>query len=299
MRSRPALAPGLRVLERGRDRVQIGLSTGHRQLFDVDPGMRRVLAALDRGEAVPTDPRSRAAVARLHPVLFAADHLAPSGVAPGDAAALALRDRLGYADRLERRRSTRLLVHDDLAGPVDPVVLLEAAGFSAVARNPAGTARPDAALVLVTAEPDRSLLDPWIRDGTPHLLVRAVEGELVVGPLVVPGATACLRCIDAHHAVDDPLYPVLVTRHHAAARSDGIAEPVDSALAAIAIGWAVRDLTGHLDGEEVTTWSSTVRFGPEPGEVSVITWLRDPGCGCAWLGSTGSGRSDRSDTMEP
>jgi hypothetical protein len=230
-------------------------------------------------------------------VLVEADQLAPAGPAAPDVAALALRDRVGFPETLRRRRATTVLVRDELTGPVDPMLLLTSAGFRAEPAESPGPApgpAPGAALLLVAGEPDRDVLDPWVRDGVPHLVVRAVEGDLLVGPLVVPGVTACLRCIDGHHGADDPLYPMLVSRHHRAARRDGIAEPVDSSLAAIAIGWAVRDLTAFLDGEEVTSWSATVRLGQEAGDVSIVTWLRDPACGCAWISG-----SEGSDTMGP
>lgn len=291
MPPRLALAPGLRVLDRGGDKIQIGLSARHQVRLAADPALRRVLAALDRGEAVPTDPRARRALARLQPAVVAADRLAPTGIGPGDVAAVALRDRTGYADRLARRGQIGIRVLDALGGPLAASGLLRAAGFEVRADD--GDGRADVILLLTPGEPDRALLDPWVRDGIPHLVVRAVEGDLVVGPLVVPGVTACLRCLDAHHGADDPLYPVLASRHHRAVRSDGVPEPLDSALAAIAVGWAVRDLTSFLDGEGATTWSSTVRLGQEAGEVTVVSWLRHPGCGCAWVGAEGA-----SDTME-
>ncbi len=284
MSSRLVLAPGLRVLSRGRDEVQIGLGSLRTLRLPDSPALRRVLSALDRGEAAPVDPASRRALALLAPVLVDADRLAPVGVSPTDAAAVALRTPGVFASRLRRRSQSTVVVRNALAtsghaapGP-DPALILRAAGFTVAEDHPA----PAATLLLCNGEPDRTVFDPWVRDGTPHQLVRSVEGEFVIGPLVVPGRTACLRCLDAHHSVDDPMHPVLVGTHHRAARHDAVAEPIDSALAALATGWAVRDLIAHLDGEPAASWSATVRIGPDLGSLSVVSWLRDQACSCAW-----------------
>ncbi|MGO4256974.1 hypothetical protein, partial [Marmoricola sp. RAF53] len=88
--SRPALAPGLRVQARGPEEIQVGLEPGTRLRVRATAAVRRALAALDRGEAPA--PGDRAALGVLAPVLVDADALAPTGIAPGDAAAAALAD---------------------------------------------------------------------------------------------------------------------------------------------------------------------------------------------------------------
>lgn len=275
MSRRLVLAPGLRVLDRGRHQLQIGVATQPLRLPATED-LRRALGYLDRGEAPPDDPGVRRSLAALAPVVVDADALAPTGVAPGDAAAAAAADPAGFAERLAVRRTRSVVVLGDL-GP-DPRPLLQAAGLGSAAKP----ATADAVLLLSVGEPDRARLDALVRHGTPHVLVRAVEGVLTVGPLVVPGLTACLRCLDAHHATEDPLYPALVSVHHRAGRHDGVVEPVDSALATLAVAWAVRDLVSHLDGEPAATWSATVRFGPDLAELTQVQWLRHPDCGCIW-----------------
>src|SRR5689334_7248456 len=109
--TRHLLLPGLRVLSRGRDEIQIGL--GDRRLrLRADAPLRRVLAALDRGETVPNDPAARRALARLAPVLIDGDLLRPAGVAPAAAAAAAARDPAGFPARLAARTAT-VTVHDE------------------------------------------------------------------------------------------------------------------------------------------------------------------------------------------
>lgn len=273
---RPVLAPGLRVLDRGRRRLQIGIDPEHAREFRATEELRLVLDHLDRGEVPPVVTRVRRALATLAPVLVDADALTPPGVAPGDAAAAALLDPDGYAERLAERADRTVAVLGDL-GP-DPRPLLRAAGIGIAV----DATHADVVLLLSAGEPDRELLDPLVRDRIEHLLVRAIDGHLVIGPLVSPGRTACVRCLDAHRAADDPLYPALASVHHRARRHDGVAEPIDSALATLAIAWAVRDVVSHLDGEPASTWSATVRCGPGLTGLTQVQWLRHPECSCSW-----------------
>jgi hypothetical protein len=145
----------------------------------------------------------------------------------------------------------------------------------------------DADLVLVTSlgEVDRDLVDPLVRRRTSHLVARLVDGGAVVGPFVVPGLTACLRCIDAHRCVADPHHVSVTTRYVRAtsrARPDGVEDVADPALAAAVVGWAVRDLAAHVTGREPSTWSRTLSWGPDPTDRREEAWRRHPECGCSW-----------------
>lgn len=284
---RPVLAPGLRVLRRSRSELQVGLGTSGTalRLPDSEP-VRRTLDQLARGEAVPDDPHTRPVLDLLAPVLVDGSALLAPGVAPGDVAAVALRDPGGYRDRLAARARASVSVQGSL-GSVDAETLLDAAGL-----RRAGSVAP-VVLLLCLGEVDRADLDPLVRAGTPHVLVRLVEGTAVAGPFVVPGRTACVRCIDAHLADQDPTSVTLAARHAWVRhdRRDGVAEPVDTALATLAIAWAVRDLVSHVEGDRPSTWSTTVHLAPGLTRVTQATWLRHPACGCTWLGDEASSRT--------
>jgi hypothetical protein len=114
---------------------------------------------------------------------------------------------------------------------------------------------------------------------------------------VVPGSTACLRCVDAHHTDADPAWPLLVRQHHDAAardRADGVPEPLDPLLAELAVAWLVRDLATYADGRRPSTWSATVTLHAHLERVETRAWLRHPACGCAWRSGP---RGVVSDTM--
>ena len=50
------------------------------------------------------------------------------------------------------------------------------------------------------------------RQRVPHLAVLAGEAIGVVGPLVIPGRTACLRCLDYVRAANDPSWPLILAQ---------------------------------------------------------------------------------------
>ena len=219
----------------------------------------------------------------LTPVLHAAD-LAPHATAalartagPGTVRARSARRRWRTADAHVRAP----VGHRPARAVRRP--LASAAGLREAASRRA--ASPDCGVLLGVGEPDRTLLDDWTRSGTPYLLVRLTEGRAVVGPFVVPGSTACLRCVDAHCTDADPAWPLLVTQYaslSARDRADGAPEPLDPLLAALALAWAARDLTTYVDGGLPSTWSGTVTLHPQLSRLETRRWLRHPGCGCSW-----------------
>jgi bacteriocin biosynthesis cyclodehydratase domain-containing protein len=143
-------------------------------------------------------------------------------------------------------------------------------------------------LVRSAGEVSRELTDPLVRNGVAHLVVRVVDAGTVVGPFVVPGETACLRCIDAHLSRTDPDHVPVLARYVAAARGPAAgsgADAAEPALVVLALAWAVRDLLAHVDGSTATTRDATVRLGPETHRQVQTAWARDPECGCSWSGS--------------
>lgn len=50
------------------------------------------------------------------------------------------------------------------------------------------------------------------REGIAHLPVRVRDGTGLVGPLVIPGVTSCLRCADLHRSDRDPAWPAIAAQ---------------------------------------------------------------------------------------
>jgi hypothetical protein len=70
--------------------------------------------------------------------------------------------------------------------------------------------RPD--LAVITGRPDPVLLAALVRDRVPHLVVQADEAIGAVGPLVTPGHSACVRCVDLSKAARDPAWPRILAQ---------------------------------------------------------------------------------------
>jgi hypothetical protein len=91
------------------------------------------------------------------------------------------------------------------------------AGPRPAARPPAGTTVPGgttvlADLAIVTAHQAPETPPGLMADRVPHLAASASEAIGVVGPLVLPGRTACLRCLDHARADKDPAWPLILAQ---------------------------------------------------------------------------------------
>jgi bacteriocin biosynthesis cyclodehydratase domain-containing protein len=70
--------------------------------------------------------------------------------------------------------------------------------------------RPDLAVLAGSGDPAAAAR--LMRARIPHLLAVGGEGVGVVGPLVRPGRTGCLRCLDLARAERDPAWPLILAQ---------------------------------------------------------------------------------------
>jgi bacteriocin biosynthesis cyclodehydratase domain-containing protein len=78
----------------------------------------------------------------------------------------------------------------------------------------------------------------------PHLAVSASEAIGVVGPLVIPGRSACLRCLDLARTDRDPAWPLILAQL-ASRQADPPA--CDAALAAAVAAHATAQALAFID----------------------------------------------------
>lgn len=232
---------GYTAVRRDRGLLQVGLDKPHRAVLTDAPDVRRLLTDLAAGQAV-------------------------------------------MPDTLPARRAMLALLDADLVRPTDQPRTLPRVGIdapptlAAVAASMLGPTSPDPAdVVLVLSEGPlaRERVDPLIRRGTPYLAVESAPDAWTVGPLVVPGVTACLRCVDAVLAESDPRRALVL------GQLAGAHVPHDGLLESLAIAWAVRDALAHLAGDRPATWSASLTLTRDAEPVR-RQWLRHPECGCAW-----------------
>ena len=250
------LLPGLRLVRRDADHLQLGVDPPRCAVLRDLPEVRRLVSDLAVGNRPPrpTPEAGRALAAIIDAGLLVPDE-APR--------------------RRERVARARLRVDaaPDVASGVTS--LLEAAGV----RTEARPVTPDAVLLVREGEVPRSRLDPLVRYEVPHLLVRDHGHEVVVGPFVVPGLTACLRCLDCHLGELDPRRGLAVEQ--AATQQPLVTPPVDATLRAVALSLAVRDLVTFVEGDQPATWSATITVS-RALDLVPTRWLRHAACGCAW-----------------
>jgi hypothetical protein len=110
-------------------------------------------------------------------------------------------------------------------------------------------------------------VQPWLGRDVPHLAVVFGESSVTVGPLVRPGVTACVRCVEMHRIDADPAW-------------GAIAPQVWGKFASA----NARSLAAHAAAE-------TLRLSVEPSSLSIRIDARTlartltahtphPGCGC-------------------
>lgn len=163
------------------------------------------------------------------------------------------------------------------------------------------TTRPDARrppdLVLLT---DATVADPVVSAsltalGVPHLLVHAAEGTGVVGPLVVPGRTSCLKCVDLHNTDVDPCWPALAAQLAAHPQPADLATA--QATAAFAAGQALRFLHGSTAGHgDLPVWGAAVEIDVFTGRCARVEWRPHGDCPCGVAGAATSESSSATHT---
>lgn len=109
-----------------------------------------------------------------------------------------------------------------------------------------------------------------------HLAVWVRDGTVVVGPLVRPGHSPCLHCLDLHRSDLDPDWPAIAAQLHTAP-DPGDPVPATTVLAAAA--FAAHDVLTHIDGGAPATLGATVEIS-EPGRSIRRQWSQHPACGC-------------------
>ncbi|WP_329063727.1 ThiF family adenylyltransferase [Streptomyces sp. NBC_01429] len=149
---------------------------------------------------------------------------------------------------------------------------------------------PGLALVIVAPRdglaayaPDPRAAEPWIATGTPHLYAGVIEATGLVGPLVLPGGTACAGCVARTRAERDPGWP----RMRAQWASGRRATPVpacDLGLATAVAGLAAAHALSFLDGELPASTGTRWEVSPPLLEWHPEHIAPHPDCRCGAAG---------------
>jgi bacteriocin biosynthesis cyclodehydratase domain-containing protein len=109
-----------------------------------------------------------------------------------------------------------------------------------------------------------------------HLAVSVRDGTVVVGPLVRPGRSPCLNCLDLHRLDRDPDWRVVAAQLNT---GPDVAEPIAATTALTGAAYAAFEVLTHIDGGSPATIGATVEIS-EPGRTARREWSQHPACGC-------------------
>lgn len=115
-------------------------------------------------------------------------------------------------------------------------------GFTIVDRATAGSV----GIVLVHGAASAHQFARYLRDDLAHAPIAFEPGSTTIGPLIIPGATPCLSCRDAHERERDPAWPSMHAQLIGATSM-----PITAAHTAEAAGLIARVL-GEADGSKLT-----------------------------------------------
>jgi hypothetical protein len=113
----------------------------------------------------------------------------------------------------------------------------------------------------------------------PHLLVAVRDAVATVGPLVVPGLTPCLRCVELGRGERDPAWPRVAAQLVGDARE---VEPCDVVLATLAATLAAWQVLTYVDGvDRAATMGGVLEFAAGDGRLRRRSVSSHPACGCS------------------
>jgi bacteriocin biosynthesis cyclodehydratase domain-containing protein len=118
----------------------------------------------------------------------------------------------------------------------------------------------------------------------PHLPVRVRDGAGLVGPLVLPGVTSCLRCADLHRSDRDAAWPVVASQlRDTVGTADRATVLATAALALNQVDRVIAAVRGGVAVERApdppSTLDTTLEFDVNTGSIVARRWARHPRCG--------------------
>jgi bacteriocin biosynthesis cyclodehydratase domain-containing protein len=158
-------------------------------------------------------------------------------------------------------------------------VVRRAAPGTSVGRPPA-RARPDLCVLADGSAPDPTRLVVLHRDRIAHLTVRLRDGTGVVGPLVLPGRTACLGCVELHRCARDPGWSSVTAQLVGRPGRGGAAAAAATAALGVAQVLAALDVAGGGGSAAPPVLGAALELDPTSGELLRRPWPVHPDCTC-------------------
>ena len=157
------------------------------------------------------------------------------------------------------------------------------AEVDAAVRAPTADDCADATLVVVAADRHAAVPPPYRellqREQVPWLVAGVRETCGIVGPFVLPGRSACPRCLDMARAERDPGWAAVAAQLTTGAprSADACGVALSGAVAAVAAGQVLTYLDGRAPSACV---DATLELRLPEWSLRRRTWLPHAACGC-------------------
>jgi bacteriocin biosynthesis cyclodehydratase domain-containing protein len=133
------------------------------------------------------------------------------------------------------------------------------------------------------------VLDPdsygfWLRRDLPHLPVVFGDDSVLIGPLVEPGNTPCLYCLEHYRRDADASWSAIASQlwgRPASSETALVSSETAARVARLVLG---RLESGRARGR--TAAARSYRLAVDTGEVTRRDWVPHPGCGCVGIPGT-------------
>jgi bacteriocin biosynthesis cyclodehydratase domain-containing protein len=151
------------------------------------------------------------------------------------------------------------------------------------------------------------VLDPesygfWLRRDLPHLPVVFGDDSVLIGPLVEPGRTSCLYCLEHYRRDADASWSAIASQlwgRRAMSETALVSAEVAARVARLVLGRIER---GRLESGRQTARSMSARsfrLAVESGDVTQRDWMPHPDCGCIALSADQQGSESAPGSGQP
>lgn len=128
-----------------------------------------------------------------------------------------------------------------------------------------------------------------VAEVVPHLVVTVTRWGAVVGPFVLPGETACVRCVElqagtAAELTAESAPPVGARERDGGGAARGDRVPQASAVAATAGALVAAEVVAYLDGRRPATAGASIEVEALDAMPRLRGWSVHPRCGCTEMG---------------
>ena len=134
-------------------------------------------------------------------------------------------------------------------------------------------------LTIIFGAADPAKINTLLSSNLPHLFISALDATSIhIGPLVIPGQSPCLRCIELSQLEQSPLLNQINR-----ARAFAPLQQLNTAATAEVAGLIAQSILNYLDTGISELIGTQILFDTaHPCNPQHIAYAINPACGCAW-----------------